>query len=413
MTVEEFLKDRVGPKSESEQDDTSDASIESTGNALSIGALLQRPAIFKPQPRITTGHPELDKALGGGFVRGSMNLLAGPTGRGKSTFIRQVGVNIAKHNIPTLLLTYEDTIERAVQLAVASETSLAVAMVEDYDRLEQQGREHTKQMIDEAKSRLEKLPLYLADEPNDLPSLLRYIRKLHKQNGLEVVLVDQTSWVSSPGGGKVFEEASMLSRGLKKLARELGIVICALVQVNREGSSAKAEGKRLQLFHLRDSGRFEQDADCVLMIQNVDTEANPALLTLDVMKNRHGRRDVSIDFAWKLPCANMVALGSKPIAQEPARRSRSKPGLREFIENHVPTAPTPRENIITKAVQAGFARSNALALLKGGVALEYILETIRPGNQPRLYQADFTAMNNAMLAAFARTGDAENANRTA
>ena len=43
--------------------------------------------------RIRTGDPELDRALGGGLVRGSVTLLAGQPGIGKSTLLLQMALS--------------------------------------------------------------------------------------------------------------------------------------------------------------------------------------------------------------------------------------------------------------------------------------------------------------------------------
>ena len=44
----------------------------------------------KTSTRITTGVKELDRVLGGGFVKGSLTLLGGEPGIGKSTLILQI-----------------------------------------------------------------------------------------------------------------------------------------------------------------------------------------------------------------------------------------------------------------------------------------------------------------------------------
>jgi len=50
-------------------------------------------------PRITTGSQELDTVLGGGIVRGSLILLGGEPGIGKSTLLLQMGLTLQKYRI--------------------------------------------------------------------------------------------------------------------------------------------------------------------------------------------------------------------------------------------------------------------------------------------------------------------------
>ena len=47
-------------------------------------------------PRITTGLAEFDRVVGGGFVRGSVTLLGGEPGIGKSTLLIQVCAALAR-----------------------------------------------------------------------------------------------------------------------------------------------------------------------------------------------------------------------------------------------------------------------------------------------------------------------------
>jgi DNA repair protein RadA/Sms len=50
-------------------------------------------------PRIPTGYHEFDIVLGGGIVRGSLTLLGGEPGIGKSTLLLQMGLALRKHKV--------------------------------------------------------------------------------------------------------------------------------------------------------------------------------------------------------------------------------------------------------------------------------------------------------------------------
>ncbi len=65
-----------------------------------------------PVQRLKTGIGELDRVLGGGIVPGSLLLLGGEPGIGKSTLLLQVCRNLARNKIPVLYVTGEESAEQ-------------------------------------------------------------------------------------------------------------------------------------------------------------------------------------------------------------------------------------------------------------------------------------------------------------
>jgi DNA repair protein RadA/Sms len=77
------------------------------------------------EPRIATGLEELDRVLGGGLVLGSVTLLGGDPGIGKSTMLLQAGDALSRA-VPTLYVTGEESLHqvalRARRLGVVSDS---------------------------------------------------------------------------------------------------------------------------------------------------------------------------------------------------------------------------------------------------------------------------------------------------
>ena len=69
---------------------------------------MQKPTISK---RIPSGIPGLDELILGGFVKGSVNLIAGMTGSGKTIFCLQFALNCLKNGGKVIYLTLEESME--------------------------------------------------------------------------------------------------------------------------------------------------------------------------------------------------------------------------------------------------------------------------------------------------------------
>jgi DNA repair protein RadA/Sms len=78
--------------------------------------------------RVATGSPELDRVLGGGIVPGSLVLLGGEPGIGKSTLMAEVAGHIAEHSGEVLYVSAEESAQqvklRAERLGITTERLL-------------------------------------------------------------------------------------------------------------------------------------------------------------------------------------------------------------------------------------------------------------------------------------------------
>jgi len=86
------------------------------------------------QPRISVGYAEMDRVLGGGLVPGSLILIGGEPGIGKSTLLLQVSGSIAQEVGPVLYVSGEESIEqvkmRAERLDITGEQLYLLAAIE-------------------------------------------------------------------------------------------------------------------------------------------------------------------------------------------------------------------------------------------------------------------------------------------
>jgi len=84
------------------------------------------------------------------------------------------------------------------------------------------------------------------------------------------------------------QEISELTRGFKKLARELELPVLVISQLSR--AIEKRESKKPMLSDLRESGSIEQDADVVMFLNREDDDIgkDASTVELTVAKNRNG-----------------------------------------------------------------------------------------------------------------------------
>lgn len=97
--------------------------VKKGGSSLKPGVAASLPIKIKDvslesDERVTTGISELDRVLGGGIVKGSLVLVGGDPGIGKSTLLLQMCAKLADKNISVLYVSGEES-ER--QIAIRSE----------------------------------------------------------------------------------------------------------------------------------------------------------------------------------------------------------------------------------------------------------------------------------------------------
>lgn len=137
----------------------------------------------------------------------------------------------------------------------------------------------------------DRAPMWLCDDFNiSLPHMRSRLRKHTRTHKVDLVIIDYLQLFEGPQSESRQQEVSKVSRGLKKLAKEFGVAIIVLSQLNRE--STKRSDKKPQLSDLRESGSIEQDADIVLLLDREDTrdKESPRAgeIDIDVAKNRNG-----------------------------------------------------------------------------------------------------------------------------
>lgn len=105
-----------------------------------------------------------------------------------------------------------------------------------------------------------------------------------------LVIIDYLTLIEGSGRRERYLEVGEISRGLKRMARELKVSVIVLAQLNR--AVEQRQDKRPVMSDLRDSGEIEQDGDKIIFLHRddyYDSEAeNKNIIEVIVAKHRNG-----------------------------------------------------------------------------------------------------------------------------
>lgn len=232
--------------------------------------------------RIPTGFADLDSLTGGGLRPGRLVVVGARPGVGKTLF----GTGVARAAAvtggqPVLFKTLEMSEEEITDLAVAAEGGVAQHHLTSGSC---SGGDTAK--LATARAKLADAPLWIDDTSGvSIPSLRNQVRTMVRTEGLRMVVVDYLQLMQAPKAESRQVAVAAMSRELKLMAREFGIVVVLLCQLNR-GSEQRAD-KRPMISDLRESGAIEQDADMVVLLHRQDMH--------EIDSPRAGEADLIVD----------------------------------------------------------------------------------------------------------------------
>ena len=118
----------------------------------------------------------------------------------------------------------------------------------------------------EAIESIRHLPITIDDNSDITIDQLRVrARELKRKKGIKLLVVDYLQLIDGDGTkGNREQEIARISRGLKKIAKELKIPVIALAQLSR--AVEQRDNKRPMMSDLRESGGIEQDADAIFFL---------------------------------------------------------------------------------------------------------------------------------------------------
>jgi len=241
---------------------------------------------------VSTGYNDLDK-LTAGLQPADLIIVAGRPGMGKTAFALNIGAHAAFAGVGVAVFSLEMAKEQLVLRMLCSEARVNSSKV----RSGYLGERDFPQLA-KAAGRLHEAPIYIDDTPAISVLELRakarrLVRDRSKKIGL--IVVDYLQLMRGMGMANNREqEISEISRSLKALAKELGVPVMALSQLNRRVEDRN--DRRPQMSDLRESGAIEQDADLIMFIYrdevyNKNDDSKKGLAEIIIAKQRNGPID--------------------------------------------------------------------------------------------------------------------------
>jgi replicative DNA helicase len=239
---------------------------------------------------IETGFRRFDQ-MTGGMQRGDLVVLAARPSMGKTALALNIAHHVAvgSQRLPVAVFSLEMS-----QEALLGRLLCAAARVDSSKQRAGYTSRDEQARLALASEQLRAAPLFIDDTSGTgLMDMHAKLRRLKSERGLSLVVVDYLQLMSSHGRPENRnQEISTLSRGLKLLAKDLGVPILVLSQLSRAPETRPGD-HRPQLSDLRESGSIEQDADLVAFIfreevYKPDREDLHGLAELLLAKQRNG-----------------------------------------------------------------------------------------------------------------------------
>lgn len=280
-----------------------------SGEEVIVEVLKQIRLLSQRKNHITgleTKFSELDKVTNG-LQKGDLIILAARPSAGKTAFALNLALNVAQYNPATVaIFSLEMPGEHLIQRMIASRSKIAISKL----RAGEIRSEREWNALEEAAKDIQSTKLFIDDGGSiTVPVIASKCRKLATEEGLHLIVIDYIQLIAgSSRTDNRQQEVSEISRGLKQLARELGVPIIALSQLSR--SVEQRANSKPMLSDLRESGSIEQDADIVMFLSrddyqktNEDEENQSAMVNRESMvdlymaKHRNGATG-HLDFSF-------------------------------------------------------------------------------------------------------------------
>lgn len=284
--LDEFEREALAIRQQADGGNDNEADIHTT--LLDLVADYEQ-AHVKGKPRgLATGFNDLDRLLGGLKPQQFLVIAARPS-VGKTALALNIAERVSvQDRLPVGFFSLEMSAKELLHRLACSR-----ARIDGMKLNEGRASDEDIKALITAHAEIAKAPLFICDRGGlTLAQLFARSRIMLQRRGIKLLIVDYLGLLRCGEKGRSrYEETTLISNGLKALAKELRLPVLALAQLNRDSDR---EGREPRLSDLRDSGSIEQDADCVALLHREERDATNAgqSVRLILAKQRSGRTGI-------------------------------------------------------------------------------------------------------------------------
>jgi DNA repair protein RadA/Sms len=249
----------------------------SHGRSLQTGSVSS--SVAHDQARLSTGIPDVDAVLGGGIVPGSVNLIAGQPGIGKSTLLLQLAYAAAA-KVPVLYVSGEESAHqvglRAKRLGTQrQQLQLATSTSADDVAATLTSGEFKLVIVDSIQTMSAEAVASAPGSVSQITNSTNLITSAAKQSDTAVLLVGHVTKEGMIAGPKVMEH--MVDVVLQLEGDQYGGFKILRASKNRYGATTEAA-----IFEMHDKGlKIVENPSAALLAERQITDGSVVLATLE------------------------------------------------------------------------------------------------------------------------------------
>ena len=187
---------------------------------------------FNSGGQVSTGWPQMDRLLYGGFSRGELNIFAGGSGSGKSLVMMNIALNWVQQGLHGVYITLELSEELTGLRTAAMLTDMSTKDI----RRDKDAAAIKIKMIGRKAGSYQVKALPAQSNINDIRAFLKeyQIKTGHKVDFIMIDYLDLLMPVSAKvSPNDLFVKDKYVSEELRNLAKELGLLMVTASQLNR------------------------------------------------------------------------------------------------------------------------------------------------------------------------------------